>query len=153
MSLQQLSKAEFRSRLAEVAQGAGVEDRDVLKQVSEAIGCLLAKHYNRDVLDTLKIWHFVEKAFRVGVGKGSDFPAMISAMLEVVRADIGRTASDELLLELLTDAETKPDSWFEDLKAYIRTSIYPIVVYSRKRWGEQRRGGAAKKEKKVDDHD
>lgn len=154
MSLQQISKAEFRSRLAEVAQSAGTEDRSALKQTSEQIGCLLAKHYNRKELDILKIWHFVEKAFRVGVSRGVDFPTMVSAMLEVVRADSGRVASDEQLLGLLTNAETKPDGWFEDLKAYIRTSIYPIVVYSRKLWGEHKSAMASKKQKEEgDDHD
>lgn len=144
-----LTCEEFRRRLAGLVVDDDITtlDADVLaeqRNMAMQIGLLLARHYNRDMLDRMKIWQRLESALRVGVSQAQgDAAAMLSTMLEHVKAEASRVSGDPHFQALLTRLCKLSNHQLEGLRRYIGQTIYAVIVFTRQAWEQEtsRRGG------------
>jgi len=140
-----LDHQEFRRRIA----GLVTSKRDCGSAEYQAYavrcGVVLARNYNRDLLDPMALWGRIETAMLSGIEKRSDDPAsVISAMLAHVQASGDSVSRDADFSALLRDLSGKDDAWMDGFCSYIRRSIYAILVYARDGW-EQAKAESKKK--------
>lgn len=115
----------------------GDGDRTQSREMAVRLAALLARHYNRDVLDPMKLWDRVQTAMASAVSQDYGDPTtVVSAMLDHVKADGGKVGRDADVAAILAELE-QSDS--EAVWQYIRKAIYPILVFARQRWEQEKK--------------
>jgi len=113
-----------------------IEQAKEFREQAEILGIILASHYSDD-LDRLKLWTKIDVAVGVACAKSPecDPSAFLTAALDNIKADPGKTARDKIVADWLRSMEEKPHTWREGFIRYLVTRRYAILVYMRRAWG------------------
>lgn len=128
----------FRRQLAglddpHAAPSSGAER---LKEQASQVCYLLARSYNRDELDPLKLWERIGSAIAVACEQvdDGDLDRFLCIALDHVRARHGRVAADEETAYLLAEITEQCESDRLALVDYLRSHAYAAIIHGRRHW-------------------
>ncbi len=135
----EMTSQEFRQQIAGLASYDAETDPQEYHDMAVTIAVMLARHYNRQTLDPIKLWKRIETALKSGVVKAQGPKAIVSAMLGHVKADPANVARDSAVLSIIEDMESKDKQWIQNFAEFVRTTIYAVMVYAREEWQQQKK--------------
>jgi hypothetical protein len=144
MTIAILDAERFRRQLAglEDDRPQGERTRERLKELAAQLCFLLARYYNRDELDPLKLWERIGSAIATACEQvdDGDLDRYVSIALEHVRASHSRVAADEEWNYLLAEICEQPESDRLALVNYLHHHSYAVLIHGRRYWEQYKDG-------------
>lgn len=119
---------------------ASAEWREDFREAGAALCFVLARFYNRDELDPIKLWERIGTAVSTACEQvdDGDLDKVFDIALGTVKASVSLVAaSDEAWI--LGELSDKEESWRLGFVRYLKSHRYPILIHGRRRW-EQYKG-------------
>lgn len=125
------------------------ENHEGLKQLAVELVLLLARHYNRDTMDPLKIWDRLGSAISTAHAKtpAGEPWLFINICLEHIDAKRGRLLSDSSLQKILDVFEDESPEFAIALIHYLKSRDYVVLTQAKMAW-EQEKSSSKKGVKK-----
>lgn len=128
---------QFRRELAGLMEDeAGPEERNAFKEAGSKLVYALARLYNRDELEAIKMWDRIGGAIHTACEKvdDGDLDRLITIALEHVRANPSRVASDEDTADLIAWIVENNESWRLGFVRYLKSHHYVVLIHGRRYW-------------------
>lgn len=119
-----------------IDDSSGPDERDDLKNSATSLVYCLARLYNRDVLDAMKIWERIGGALETACQQvdDGDLDRFMSICLDHVKAKHARVAADEEAGAIIANVVERDESFRLSLVRYIHTHSYIVLVHGRRMW-------------------
>lgn len=121
---------------------ASTEWREDFREAGAALCFVLARFYNRDELDPVKLWERIGTAVATACEQvdDGDLDKVFDIALDTVRASVSLVAAseDSWVLGELADKE---ESWRLGFVRYLKTHGYTVIIHGRRQW-EKYKGDA-----------
>lgn len=137
MSIQQLSTAEFRQKLAGLVDpGRLLPDMELTVVKDEAVKlCLILAEVFGDDLDRKTLWERIGNGLAVcSVKCGGDWELLLEGLLEYVRADPGKVAANQKLEAWTDTISLRPQEWKDQFIRVCETKRMILIVKARQLW-------------------
>lgn len=152
--LEPLDADRFRRELAGLIdeERSGVHKPADFREQSAMLCYCLAKVYNRDVLEAIKLWERIGTAIATACEQvdDGDLDRFISICLEHVKASHSKVAADDEVGHVLAEITESEESWRLAFVNYLKSHSYTAIIHGRRMWetskedrNESRKGGAA----------
>ena len=149
MSVQNLSPEEFRKKLAgltDPARRLPVTELDVIKDEAVKLCLILAELFSDD-LDRKTLWERIGNGLAVCAAKcGGDWELLLEGLLEFVKADPGRVASNKKIGMWIDLMALKPQEWKDQFIRVCEAKRMLLVVKARQLWNSQKAKGDEQQE-------
>jgi hypothetical protein len=137
LSIQQLSTAEFRQKLAGLVDpGRLLPDMELTVVKDEAVKlCLILAEVFGDDLDRKTLWERIGNGLAVcSVKCGGDWELLLEGLLEYVRADPGKVAANQKLEAWTDTISLRPQEWKDQFIRVCETKRMILIVKARQLW-------------------
>lgn len=135
--IETLTPEEFRQKIAGLTStDVAFYEPERFKALAVRLGFVMAKLFNRSVLDPMSLWERIGNGLRVAAAKvgNGDTDKFIDICLDFIQADPVRVAADEdcaaLIYELADQEEPFRRQWIR----YINERVFVITTFARRDW-------------------
>ena len=139
MSVQQLNPEEFRKKLAgltDPAKRLPDTELDVIKNEAVSLCLILAKLFSDD-LDRKTLWERIGNGLSVCAAKcGGDWELLLEGLLEFIKAEPGKVATNEDFAFWMESMKLKPQEWKDQFISVCENKRMLLVVKARQAWKE-----------------
>lgn len=136
--LEEFDAVRFRQELAGLIdeERAGDYQPGDFKEQASQLCYLLAKFYNRDVLEAIKLWERIGSAIATACEQvdDGDLDRLISIALDHVKATHSRVAADDEGMSLLAEITEQDESWRLGFVTYLKSHSYTAIIHGRRYW-------------------
>jgi len=131
------SEAWRRALAGLVDDESSVEWREDFREAGAALCFVLARFYNRDELDPVKLWERIGTAVATACEEvdDGDLDKVFDIALGIVKASVSLVAASEESW-ILGELSDKEEGWRLGFVRYLKTHRYPILIHGRRRWEE-----------------
>lgn len=146
MNLQEmeLTPQEFREHLAGIADPSNdlkeFEEENV-KQEAIRFCTILAKFYNRESLDPMKLWTRIATALQVMYQKyNGDIEVVINEALNHIKADSSYVINEDGFQSFMDMIITRDKKWHDTFILYLEHKSFIVLSQAKRRWEEVKKG-------------
>lgn len=133
-----LDAARFRQELAGLIdeEESGEFSPDDFREQAAMLCYVLARLYNRKVLEAMKLWERIGTALATACEKvdDGDLDRFVSICLDHVKATHSRVAADEHAAGILAEITEQDESWRLGFVTYVKSHSFTAIIHGRRRW-------------------
>jgi len=138
------SQEEFRKKLACCFDTVSVTEEEKKEEIKEK--CINFISFLpivfSDDLDRKSLWDRISNGIYSATTKcDNDFEKFINFILEFIKADAARVASNNIFTDFLCEVSKQTDEWKIAFINYCQTKYFILVTYARQRWESMKKKG------------
>ena len=98
--------------------------------------CSILAHLFGDSLNRKTLWERIGSGFATALARvqDDDCERFVTECLDHIKADAGKSAACDALVQVITTMESRPAEWRHGFLTYLRSHSYAVLAHGRARW-------------------